>query len=236
MEIIISVIAGSAVLIAICIITITVRYKCQKQRQPSQDSYPHFDASTIGPNYGYASAKAYQRSSLACTYKTGIDENTNIWETPLPQPSARMDVEYTQPTNMRQQYQQDINQGQPQMEYTLPANMRHLQSPHPALCDIQPASDQARPTSMRYIPSTMENSSMSVEYTMPMKVRKPQQDVHVIEQSFASSTSDYTLPTQSQRMLDDAEPESDYTMPTGMNIPEEQKRDNEHQSTLSRIL
>ena len=61
LKIIITMIAGSLVLIATCIITITIKCKCKNNTKPSQGNFPHFDAGSIGPNYGYAPAKAHER-------------------------------------------------------------------------------------------------------------------------------------------------------------------------------
>ena len=99
-EMIIILIAAMAVLIAICIITVTIRCKC-RNRQTPQQSHPHFQTSTIPPNYGYTSSKADERSSWVGTFRPGQQVNTHIWETPLPEPS---EGEYTLPASMKQQF------------------------------------------------------------------------------------------------------------------------------------
>ena len=95
---IIIIIVGVTIIIAICIVTIIIRCRCMNSSQSAQENYPHFDENSIPPNYGYASSKAHQKSSWACTFKGGQQENTHIWETPLPEPHEE---EYTLPASIK---------------------------------------------------------------------------------------------------------------------------------------
>ena len=98
-EMFIIVTTGIVIIIAVIIVTIVIKCTCNNNRTP-QESFPHFDANTIPPNYGYTASKAHQKSSWACTFKGGQQVNTHIWEAPLPEPQHG---EYTLPEIMKKQ-------------------------------------------------------------------------------------------------------------------------------------
>ena len=188
--------------------------------QPTQENYPHFDANSIPPNYGYTSSKALQRSSWACTFKGGQQMNTHIWETPLPEPQ---DGEYTLPTSMKKQlYPTKTQSGQEGQ--TLPSNVSRSQMPGDS------ESDYTLPSNMRQTSQQGGQASAQPHYTMPVKMKQQQNSMTT------SPTSDYTIPVLPQPVPDTPDSESEYTMPTSMNAPNKQIGHREKESSLQRIL
>ena len=224
-EMFIIITAGIVIIIAVIIITIVIKCTCNKNGT-SQENYPHFDGGTIPPNYGYTSSKAHQRSSWACTFKGGQQMNTHIWETPLPEPH---DGEYTLPASMKKQFGIE---GQP--EQNLPegtsVTSHHLELP-------------------------LGRNQSQVQYTMPVKLRIGQQEaghrIALIESDYTmpvkteehtnpkitSATSDYTIPVLPQPVPDTPDSESEYTVPTSMNVSGQEKPIAANgRSSLQRIL
>jgi len=202
MEIVITIVAGIALLLAVCIIALVMRQKCSRQPEPNQ---PTYNQSTLSSSGGYATTKAHTRSSWMCTYKSGKQVTSHIWEAPLPEPSAPPAVEYTLPSNLRQSVLYNNHPGpsamQGQTEYAMHSYMRQslLYENHPG-------------------PSEMPGT---VEYTLPNKTRSTQLYEDNPEH-FNPGQVEYTLPANMRHThLDDsavisAPPESDYTMPTNM--------------------
>ena len=214
------IIAGVTMILAICIVTVIIRCKCGAHKR-SQESYPHFDAASIPPNYDYASSSAHQRSSWACTFKGGQQQqvNTHIWETPLPEPN---EGEYTLPASMKKQlYPQTAENAQGGR--TLPSKMSYTQQ---TPCESE--SDYTLPSNMRQ--TSQHGISSQPHYTMPVKMKQQQNTMST------SSNSDYTIPVLPHPVPDTPDSESEYTMPTGVGIPEAQERSTERESSLRRIL
>ena len=219
MEIVLVIIAGCVILILVCIIAVVIRCYC-KNRSTHKDSYPHFDATSIPPNYGYASSKAHQRSSWACTFKGGQQVNTHIWETPLPEPH---EGEYTLPASMKKQLYPS-NAGSVQGGQTLPSKMSHSQMPHDS------ESDYTLPSNMRQSSQQEGQTSAQPHYTMPVKMKQQQNPMTT------STNSDYTIPVLPHPVPDTPDSESEYTMPTSVRAPERKSRDEEKELSLQRIL
>ena len=130
---IIIIIVGVTVILAICTVTIIIRCRCMNRAQSAQDNYPHFDANSIPPNYGYTSSKTHQGSSWACSFKGGQQMNTHIWETPLPEPH---EGEYTLPVSMKKHmYGHNAESAHVQERQTPPSNVSHSQMPHDSESD-----------------------------------------------------------------------------------------------------
>ena len=212
------IIVGVTIIVAICIVTIIIKCRCMNRAQSTQENYPHFDGNSFPPNYGYTSSKAHQKTSWACTFKGGQQMNTHIWETPLPEPQ---EGEYILPASMKKQLYPN-NAGSVQEGQTLPSNVSHSQMPHDS------ESDYTLPSNMRQTAQPGGQASAQPHYTMPVKM-KPQQ--HPI-----TSTSDYTVPVLPQEVPDTPDSESEYTMPTGMNVPNKQETTNKIESSLRKIL
>ena len=135
MEIVFTAAAGILVLLFVCIIALCVRWKLKSRQDNNQAIY---NQSTVSSSGGYATAKPHTRSSWACTYKAGRQHqvDTHIWETPLPEPSAKRadatikrspdnppipaamldSMEYTMPVPSTQPQLADLTQA----EYTQP--------------------------------------------------------------------------------------------------------------------
>ncbi len=216
---IIIIVAGVTIIIAICMVTIIIRCCCNKRPRLEQDNHPHFDTSSIPPNYGYASSKAHQRSSWACTFKGGQQVNTHIWETPLPEPH---EGEYTLPASMKKQLYPN-NAGSVQGGQTLPSKMSHSQMPHDS------ESDYTLPSNMRQSSQQEGQTSAQPHYTMPVKMKQQQNPMTT------STNSDYTIPVLPHPVPDTPDSESEYTMPTSVHTPERKGRD-EKELSLQRIL
>ena len=149
------------------------------------------------------------------------------------------------PANMRHYQLDDSNTGRliepAHMEYTLPANMRHSHGQSFGMAGNPPAEEYTLPSNMLQLPAQIGNPPPAAEYTLPVKIRHPQKDIEPMTRSSMASSSDNTLPSQSQPMPEpvvpgSAEDKSDFTMPTGMNIPNKQLKYNEKESSLHRIL
>ena len=216
---IIIIISGVTIIVAICIVTIIIRCRCMNRGQAAQENYPHFDANSIPPNYGHTSSKAHQRSSWACTFKGGQQMNTHIWETPLPEPQ---EGEYTLPASMKKQlYPNNARTGEGQAP---PSNMSHSQMPH----DLE--SDYTLPSNMRQTSQQGGQASAQPHYTMPVNMKQQHNPITT------SATSDYTIPVLPHPVPDTPDSESEYTMPTGMNVRKNQESNVANESSLRRIL
>ena len=192
MEIILVIIAGCAILVLVCIIAIIIRCYCNRNSPQPTDTYPHFDAASIPPNYGYTSSQAHQKSSWACTFKGGQQQqvNTHIWETPLPEPN---EGEYTLPASMKKQLYANAGRNM-QGGQTLPPQMTTSRVSHVT------ESDYTMPSSMQ---------TMSAGHcTMPTNMK--QENVMIT----SSTNSDYTIPVLPHPIPDSPDSESEYTMPT----------------------
>ena len=238
MEMFIIITAGIVIIIAVIIITIIIKCTCNKNRT-TQEHYPHFDANSVPPNYGYTSSKAHQRSSWACAFKGGQQMNTHIWETPLPEPH---EGEYILPAGMTQQMgigsQAEQNQLGNERVGTggtsrrfhphLPPNLNQSQTPVPM--DIQvkyTMPEQHMPTQLQGDPIMASTES---EYTMPVKIKTQANPVT------DSTTYDYTIPVLPQPVPDKPDSESEYTVPTVMDVPDKQYKDVAKESSLREIL
>ena len=179
-EMFIIITAGIVIIIAVIIITIVIKCTCNNNRT-QQESYPHSDANSIPPNYGYTSSKTHQRSSWACTFKGGQQANTHIWETPLPGPHGG---EYTLSASMKKQLATDgqpmnTNQNQPANENSgTGGTSRHCHS-------VMPLNMNQTPVETR----------IQAQYTMPVKSTLSQShDDPVV----APDESEYTMPVKSE--------------------------------------
>ena len=188
--------------------------------QPAHENYPHFDANTIPPNYGYTSSKTHQGSSWACTFKAGQQMNTHIWETPLPEPH---EGEYTLPASMKKQLYPN-KAVSVQEEQTLPSNLSHSQMPHDS------GSDYTLPSNMRQTLQLGGQASAQPHYTMPVKMKQQENPM------ITATTSDYTIPVLPHPVPDTPDSESEYTMPTNMNVPDKPERHRDKRSSLREIL
>ena len=231
--------AGIVIIIAVIIITIVIKCTCSNNRTP-QESYPHFDANSIPPNYGYSSSNAHQSSSWACTFKGGQQMNTHIWETPLPEPQ---DGEYTLPASMKKQL--GVGDQPTAMEQNHPTR-------ESIRIGISPSqSHQAIPLSVNHTQSPVDSNTIQAQYTMPVKSMPNQHQadpalgtleseytmpVEMKQTTPCTATSDYTIPVLPQAVPDTPDSESEYTMPTGMNAREQKQNFRSGRSSLRKIL
>ena len=227
---------GIIIIIAIIIITIVIKCACNNNNRTPQESYPHFDANSIPPNYGYTSSKAHQGSSWACTFKGGEQVNTHIWETPLPEPH---EGEYTLPASMKKQLGMGDQTGQKQ-----PASVSagiDWATHHPELrLNVKPSDNIVETTQAQY---TMPEKLRSVqqqcapvltlsesEYTMPVKMKERSNP------TASSMTSDYTIPVLPQPVPDTPDSESEYTKPICLNVSHQKEPPVNMRSSLQQFL
>ena len=207
-------------IVAICMVTIIIRCRCMNRAHSPQETYPHFDANSIPPNYGYTSSKAHEDSSWACTFKGGQQMNTHIWETPLPEPH---EGEYTLPVNMKKQLYPK-NPGSVQGGQGHPSNVSHSHMLHDS------ATGFTLPSSMKEISQQGGQASAQPHYTMHVKMKQQQNPMT------SSTNSDYIIPVLPQPVPDTPDSESEYTVPTNTNVPGKQEMSEYKRSSLREIL
>ena len=240
-EMFIIITVGIVIIIAVIIITIVIKCTCNDNRTP-QEGYPHFDANSIPPNHGYTSSKAHQTSSLACTFKGGQQMNTDIWETPLPEPQ---EGEYTLPVSTKKQsgmadqamstmHNQVLIDSSGTVRATHHPCLEHtLNLHHPQKADD--GRFQAHVTKPVHVGPTQKQDDPVVtasesEYTLPVKTNEP------INSMPPSATSDYTIPVLPHPVPDTPDSESEYIAPKCLNAPDQKQNKSNGRSSLQRIL
>ena len=231
-EMFIVITAGIVIIIAVIIVTVVIKCTCNNNRTP-QENYPHFDANSCPPNYGYTSSEAHQRSSWACTFKGGQQANTHIWETTLPEPQ---EGEYTLPASMKKK-QLGINDQTKHNQLAGTGGTFHC---HPEVpLNVNPPQNQFE-------------TNIQAQYTMPVKLLQDREDVDPLRTNVESeytmpikmkeqtstlpATSDYTIPVLPQPVPDSPDSESEYTIPTGIKASDQNHRIGNGRSSLQRIL
>ena len=234
-EIFIIITVGIVIIIAVIIITIVIKCTCNNNNRTPQESYPHFDANSIPPNYGYTSSKAHQGSSWACTFKGGQQMNTHIWETPVPEPH---DGEYTLPASMKKQLGIRDKQNQLGSESgTGGASHFHPKVPltvNPPQNQLETNIQGQYTMPVKLLQDRKEGDTMTTtvecEYTMPVKMKEQTNTVT------ASTSSDYTIPVLPQPVPDTPDSESEYTVPTGMGVSDQKHNKGDGRASFQRIL